>query len=234
MKKTVILFFIFFFFVSCNSERTAVSVYKSQDKLAALGYEFNSDEFLKAIKEKKADIVKLFIDAGMNPNTTFVLGNHTVPAVFFALETEDELMFQVFLHSKADLNASVDGLDLIAKAASKSSPEIISLIIKSGADINRKGYNGLTPLMVAIENGNNGAAWLFIQSGADLNVGDVYGITALMRALEKGNIDIVREMIKKGADVNAKTKHGTLTSKFIGEKESNALRVLMQDAGAQF
>ena len=88
--------------------------------------------------------------------------------------------------------------------------------------------------MTAIESENNGAAWLFMQSGANVNAADIYGVTSLMRALGKGNIDIVRELIKKGANVNAVTRKGTKTSKFIGEKEREAMTVLLRDAGAEF
>ena len=224
------------FAVSCsNRERTAPSVYKARDQLAVLGYEFDEGSFVKAIKNKRSDIVKLFIDAGMSPDTTFEVGKkYHVPVVFYAIESGDEMTFQVLLHSKVDLKASVEGISVLMKAAQKGTPEMISLIIKSGADINAKGYDGITPLMTAIENGNNGAAWLFIQSGADVNAADIYGITPLMRAVSKGNIDIVRELIKKGADVNTETKNGTKVYKFIGQNEREAIEILLHDAGLQF
>lgn len=235
MKRLFILFSLFVFAVSCgNRDRVAPSVYKSREKLELLGYEFNEESFVKAIKDKRSDIVKLFIDSGMSPNTTFKVGRYSVPVIFYAINSGDEMTFQVLLHSKADLMASVEGVSVLAKAAEKGTPEIISLIIKSGADINTEGYNKMTPLMTAIENDNNGAAWLFIQSGANVNAADIYGITPLMRALGKGNIDIVRELIKKGANVNAVSKKGTKTSKFIGEKEREAMTVLLRDAGAEF
>ena len=229
------MFCLLVFSVSCNSrERTAPSVYKARNQLVFLGYEFDEENFVKAIKDKRSDIVKLFVDAGMSPDTTFTVGKYKIPVIFYAIDSGDEMNFQVLLHSKADLKASVDGVSVLAKAAQKGTPEMISLIIKSGADINKKGYNGMTPLMTAIENGNNGAAWLFIQSGADVNAADIYGITPLMRALGKGNIDIVRELIKKGADVNAATKKGTKTYRFIGQNEREAMEVLLRDAGAEF
>jgi len=235
MKRFFLLFFLLIFCLSCSSrERTAASVYKSREKLEVLGYEFNEESFVKAIKEKRSDIVKLFIDSGMSPDTTFMVGKYRVPVIFYAINSGDEMTFQVLLHSKADLLASVNEVSVLAKAAEKGTPEMISLIIKSGADINTEGYNLITPLMTAIESENNGAAWLFIQSGANVNAADVNGITPLMRAIGKGNVDIVRELIKKGANVNAVTANGTKTSKFIGNKETEAITVLLRDAGAEF
>jgi FOG: Ankyrin repeat len=235
MKHIFLLLSLFVFCISCGSrERTAPSVYKSREKLELLGYEFNEESFVNAIKEKKSDIVKLFIDSGMSPNATFKAGKYQVPVIFYAINSGDEMTFQVLLHSKADLKASVEGISVLAKAAEKGTPEMISLIIKSGADIDTEGYGKMTPLMTAIESENNGAAWLFIQSGANVNAADIYGITPLMRALGKGNIDIVRELIKKGADVNAVTKKGAKTSSFIGEKEKVAMETLLRDAGAKF
>ena len=235
MKRVCLLFSLFLFCISCgNRERTAPSVYKSRDSLAALGYEFNEVDFEKAVKEKKADIVKLFIDAGMSPDTTFTAGKYQLPVIFYAINGGDDMTFQVLLHSRADLNASAEGVSVLDKAAQKGTPEMISLIIKSGADINVRGYNKMTPLMTAIEYENNGAAWLFIQSGADVNAADVNGITPLMRALGKGNVDIVRELIKKGANVNAVTENGTKTSSFIGKRDREACVTLLRDAGAEF
>ena len=235
MKRIFLLFCLFIFCVSCGkSGRTAPSVYKAREKLELLGYEFKEESFIKAIKDKRSDIVKLFIDSGMSPDTAFKAGKYKVPVIFYAINSGDEMTFQVLLHSKADLLASVEGVSVLAKAAEKGTPEMISLIVKSGADINTEGYNKMTPLMTAIESENNGAAWLFIQSGADVNASDINGITPLMRALGKGNVDIVRELIKKGADVNAVTKKGTKTSKFIGENEREAMTVLLRDAGAEF
>ena len=133
----------------------------------------------------------------------------------------------------ASLKNSYQYVSVLDKAAQKGTPEMISLIIRSGADINVRGYNRMTPLMTAIEYENNGAAWLFIQSGADVNAADIYGVTPLMRAVGKGNVDIVRELIKKGADVKAVTQKGTKISNFIGNREREAITVLLRDAGAE-
>ena len=82
MKRICLFLSLFLVCVSCgNRERTAPSVYKSRDSLAVLGYEFNEADFEKAVKEKKADIVKLFIDAGMSPNTTFTAGKYQLPVI---------------------------------------------------------------------------------------------------------------------------------------------------------
>ena len=235
MRRVFILFCLLIFCISCGkSGRTAPSVYKAREKLEVLGYEFNEESFVKAIKEKRSDIVKLFIDAGMSPDTTFMVGKYHVPVIFYAINSGDEMSFQVLLHSKADLKASVQGVSVLDKAAQKGTPEMISIIIKSGVDIDTLGYDRMTPLMTAIESENSGAAWLFIQSGANVNAADIYGFTPLMRALGKGNVDIVRELIKRGANVNAVTKNGTKASKFIAEKEREALEVLLRDAGAEF
>lgn len=240
MKRTaVLLFFILMFvsifgFVSCGKERTAPSVYKSKEQLSMLGYQFGEEDFVKAVKEKKADIVKLFLDAGMDPNTAFELGKIRVPVIFYVIDTQDEILFQIFLHAKVDLKASVNGVSVLFRAAQKAQPQIISLIVGSGVAIDERSDNGMTPLMAAIDNENVGAAWVFIQSGANVNAADVYGITPLMRAVGKGNVDLVRELIKKGADVNAETKKGTKVSKFIGEREKEAMEVLLRDAGAKF
>jgi ankyrin repeat protein len=83
--------------------------------------------------------------------------------------------------------------------------------------------NGLTPLLMAITNGQLAVAQLLVDRGADVKAADWYGRTALWAAVEIRNLDLrsgatengvdrdaalrlVASMIDKGADVNARVK----------------------------
>lgn len=91
--------------------------------------------------------------------------------------------------------------------------DIAKVLIKRGADINRKGgFNGKTPLMNAIEHGNDKMVVLLLNSGVELEVRENgYGCTALHVACmfsEHYGRQIVELLIRKGANVRAKNKQG--------------------------
>lgn len=234
MKKagiTVIFFLLIALNISCKSDRVDASVYKSREKLIMMGYDFTEDGFIKAINEGKLDVVKLFIDSGMSPDTTSKIGETSVPAIFFALEKQQDLLAQLLVNSGADLSANTKGVTILMKAVEKGNAETISLILKKGADVNEPGDDGLTPLMIAIERKNSAAFWLLLKSGADVNKADMFGITPLMRAVRIGEIDIVRELLKKGADVKAESKNGMKLESTVNEKKREDIKILLKQAG---
>lgn len=237
-KKQLLLSFlvilIAFMAFSCKSKRLDAKVYKSREKLITLGYDFTEESFLKAIDKSDMDLVKLFIDSGMSPDTVLKIKDIPIPVIFYALEKGNDLVVQLLIHSGANINNSVKDVTVLMKAVEKANVDTLSLMLKEGVDVNKTGENGLTALMTSIERKNSGATWLLLKSGADVNKADKNGITPLMRALKTGETDIVRELIKKGADVNAISKNGLKTSKTLGKENREEITLLLKDAGAEF
>lgn len=234
MKKILtLLFLLTFLFVACEKkERVPVSVYKARESLAVFGYEFTELDLAKAVKEGRSDIVRLFFDAGMSPDSTIQHKKYQIPLIYFVIDKNDELLLQVFIQAKADLNIAVAGITPLIKAVERGNASMVSTMVKAGADINRAGYDGLTPLMAAIDKDNTGVVWTLLQLGADVNLGDLKGFSPLMRAVRGGNSEIVRELIKRGANVNQTSKNGTKIKSFIG-KNRKEIELLLIEAGAK-
>jgi ankyrin repeat protein len=98
-------------------------------------------------------------------------------------------------------------------AAFNSNPDVISLLIKGGADVNAKNnkyIDGSTALMCATGNKNNlDVILVLIKGGADVNAQDSDGSTALMRAAcNSNNPDVILALLKGGADANVRDKNG--------------------------
>ena len=108
-------------------------------------------------------------------------------------------------------------------AARDGSPEIASMFIEAGADIEQADANGTTPLLVAIINDNMVTARALIEAGANVNAVDWYGQTPLWAAVDVRNLDVpgptrengvdraaalevIELLLAQGADVNARTK----------------------------
>jgi hypothetical protein len=85
------------------------------------------------------------------------------------------------------------------------------LVKELGADVNRTDDEGITPLSIAAEEGNQQMVQcLVIELGAHVNLGDEEGRTPLYVAAQNGHLAVVRYLVKNlGADVNRGTKNGS-------------------------
>ncbi len=88
------------------------------------------------------------------------------------------------------------------------SQEEIKELIKKGADVNAKGKNGQTALMVAANWGKLDVVKCLVEHGADLEAKDKYGNTALFGAAINGQLDVVKCLAKNGADLDVKDNFG--------------------------
>jgi ankyrin repeat protein len=98
------------------------------------------------------------------------------------------------LSGKKDIVERIDEaqqkyLDMMLLDAAKAGwKEGVENRINEGADVNAKGYNGSTALMLAAYNGHTGVCHLLIEKGAKLDAEDIGGKTAVMHAEYNGNI----------------------------------------------
>ena len=91
------------------------------------------------------------------------------------------------------------GLSLLDKAYAYS--DIVELLLDNGAnpnDINPETL--ISPLHIAVKNGDPDSASLLIRAGADVNHRDSDGETPLYWAAEAGRLDTVRLLLSCGAD----------------------------------
>jgi ankyrin repeat protein len=77
------------------------------------------------------------------------------------------------------------GLTALLYAARDGCYECVEALIAKGADVNVPTPEGVTPLMIALDNDNNDIAKLLLDHGADPNVWDWYGRTALYIAVDR-------------------------------------------------
>jgi ankyrin repeat protein len=99
------------------------------------------------------------------------------------------------------------------------------LLVEVGADVNLADPNGITPLNMALTNGQMAVAKLLIDHGADVQRADWWGRTPLWSAVDIRNLavrsgasqfdngidraaalDVITALLNKGVDVNARVK----------------------------
>ena len=83
--------------------------------------------------------------------------------------------------------------------------------------------HGITPLMCAVNKGNEAMIDLLIAHRADINKPNDFGETPVMYAARNGNSDLIKKMVHYGADLLGKAQHG---SDYAGK---NILQILEEN-----
>jgi uncharacterized protein len=138
--------------------------------------------FMLALKKRHFDTIKILLERG---------------AIIDLGDKQKQTVLALARESKQDniitlIENTLKLLDLI-----KSTPkpadylEQLSALIASGAIVNARDKNGMTPLLYAVKNNSlSDVKWL-LQAGANPNLCDQLGFTSLMYAVNKGDLEII-------------------------------------------
>lgn len=185
--------------------------------------------------------VRYLLSHGANPNQPSKNG---YLALSEAARRGNNEIAKLLINGGADVNALEDrkygetalmaashGMYAGVKPADQT--EIAELLVKKGAEIDKKDRSGNTAALKSVSrNYNLGALKLLIEAGADLEAKDQYGNTALMLAVQNNNIEALRLLIKGRANVNVKSNYGSpLLHTAVSEDKRQIVRMLL-DAGA--
>ena len=86
--------------------------------------------------------------------------------------------------------------------------EVLSCLIKNGAEVNARDQSGRTPLMEACRRCRANVVTFLIEHGAEVNARDQSGRTPLMEACKHCRANVVTFLIEHGAEVNARDQSG--------------------------
>ena len=225
---------------ACSTER----INKQQamrSELASKGIPFNAISFISAAKYAKPDIVKKFLEAGMDVNV-----NIDGTALIAATASKDLKMVKLLLNNGADVNetnylgsalnaaiyvanydiaktliehgadvnlAADDGTTPIVIAAKTGQAEMIELLAQNDANVNYEyPKTRITPLIFAAFNGHLAAVEQLIKADANVNYKDPTGMTVLDWGLLPNNLDIAKALIKAGANIQSENKRIMLSA----------------------
>lgn len=90
-------------------------------------------------------------------------------------------------------------------AAAAGQAEIVTFLLKHGADVMARDHRGWTALHYAAENGHVDVIELLLARGAEVNAANLMNWTPLHQAVLRRQTDAVLALIKEGADVFAET-----------------------------
>ena len=158
-----------------------------------------------AIKTGELPIVEMLIKAGANVNTVEKFHNQT--PLMYASDAQKNAaeMVKLLLAKGADVKPRalytdwpsqitsepraqyrpVGGLTALLYATRAGCYECVEALIAAGADVNVPTPEGVSPLMIALDNDHNDVAKLLLDRGANPNVWDWWGRTALYIAIDR-------------------------------------------------
>jgi ankyrin repeat protein len=158
-----------------------------------------------AIKTGELPIVQMLIRTGANVNTVEKEHNQTPLMYAAAAKKNAGEMVKLLLSRGADVKLRslafdwpshiseeprvqyhpFGGLTALLYAARDGCYDCVEALIAKGADVNLPTPEGVTPLMIALDNDNNDVAKFLLDHGANPGVWDWYGRTALYIAVDR-------------------------------------------------
>jgi len=119
------------------------------------------------------------------------------------LKKYPESMDALTYFSGRNRRSYVDTTALI-EAAAGGRKDIVELLLKNGAAIDKNTQHDWTALSAAIRNGHIDIVRLLLDNGADIDGRHPRGWTPLMEAISYRHLDIVKFLLGKGASINKK------------------------------
>lgn len=163
-------------------------------RLKQMEIAYDEGHYRGAVMNGAADVVELFLKAGMPVETA--------GALHLAVDMGKPQVVKLLLEHGADKNGKDNyGQSLVMTAASNHHVEVLKQLIAAGADINAANQYRITPLAVAAEQGHLDEVNLLVAAGANVNARDTAGSTALSVAILRGYTEIVAALLAAGTDV---------------------------------
>jgi ankyrin repeat protein len=157
-----------------------------------------------AIKNGDLPVFNLLIDAGANVNAVEKVQDQTPLMWAAAAARNAPEMVKILIAKGANVNArakfndwpgqitsepraqyhTYGGLTPLLYAARSGCYACVEALVSAGADVNLPNNEGMTPMMIALDNNHNGVAKFFLDHGANPKLWDIYGRTALYVAVD--------------------------------------------------
>ena len=154
------------------------------------------------------DIAELLIAKGAVVDAKDLFGS---TPLYDAIEGHYTSCVEKLLENKyADINTEDEKrrAELEEELIGKLKMDMLELLINSGADVNLRVDDDITPLYVAMDFSPTCVFKLLLDEGANHNLKDEYGRSMLAEAVSEGWTDIVELLLEHDVRVNTKDIHG--------------------------
>lgn len=206
-------------------------------------------------KPNQTEIIKYFLDKGVDVNQTNEEGN-TVLMNAAAANRDTAVLAMLLLHAKKLNQANQNGATALAMAVRSNSSEMVSYLINKGASVNvldkkgnnlayylvesyrpqnAQGFGGMNgqvpnrPANASVSDDFNLKLNILKQKGLDVAAPQKDGNTLYHLAVAKNDIALIKRLEPLGIDINSKNKEGltVLHKAALISKDDSMLKYLI-------
>jgi ankyrin repeat protein len=204
---------------------------KAMTALKESGVPFTRDTFVKAAREGDYEQVRLFLDAGMEPDVKQSRGNRFSALCAASLEGRGDVA-RLLVSAGADLELECEGFTPLMLAALRGQDQVVGVLVERGASVHQKGDLQATALLWAANNCHLTTVQSLLRAGADPNARAEGGEVPLMIAYsscreDKARRAIMTALIAEGADVDARNNEGESVPELAREENDAAIVQLL-------
>jgi ankyrin repeat protein len=164
-------------------------------------------EVIRAVKRGDIQAVSSLLDNGGNVSAA---QNDGTSAIAWAVYHNNDDLVDLLVNygDGADINAPNEyGVNPLHLACMNQDAEMVSKLLRAGADPNNAKWTGETPLMTCANTGTLAAVRALLDNGADVNAVESTQLqTALMWAAAEKYSEVVALLIERGANIHAVSK----------------------------
>ncbi|KAL8550133.1 hypothetical protein ACS0TY_008818 [Phlomoides rotata] len=175
-------------------------------------------KLLRIDKQSFSNILEIYFHDGRKVLTNLLEGNESNIRL---KQLESDITFHIG-KQEADLALRVNS------AAFYGDLYQLKSLIRSGADPNKKDYDGRTALHLAASKGYEDITLFLIQEGVDVNADDNFGNTPILEAIKNGHDRVAALLSKEGALLKMDNA-GSFLSAVVAKGDSDFLKRLLSN-----
>ncbi len=198
---------------------------RARSGLHAAGFAFSVDDFLRAAREGRAEVVGQFLKAGMNPDAAGAGGE---TAMLAAAAGGHGHVVALLRDAGAKATAATpNGQTALMEAARAGDTQSVQVLLSAGADAEARDSAGLSPLAAAVLAGHTAVVALLVAA--------VTGPldAPLQLAAMEGHTPVMAVLMDKGANPDATSVDGRTPMMFAAQYgRTEAVKLLRQRGAA--
>jgi len=175
--------------------------------------------------------VEALLNQGVNPNA--VIDEWGENALMHAVSNSNVGMTRALLDAGGDPDLKGRGFTPLGMAALQGDVRIVRLLLKAGADVDRKSNDGNTPIIAATIMHRTDVVRELLAYHPDMTIWNREGRVSLGIAVELGYKDIVTMMLAAGVDPNVMDRNGNQPLFWAGDRQEIA-EMLVARGGTSF
>lgn len=229
MKRICFVLFLFIFiFTGCTNISNLVSNNKVQveKKLTPdeaksrlkkdYGIEYNSTNFVSMVKSHETEKVKLFLQAGIDPNTRCMDSTDKTyygePVLMIATSLSyDDIVYVLVDDYKADVNI-VDNsqANVLWMVSNSGRSDLVKYFVDKGVNVNYVLTNDNDALSFAVYKNQKEVIKALVENGADIKRNNTKNKSSILNYAIwcKSDEDTFKTLIELGAEINNTDKNG--------------------------